>query len=264
MFRRFAVPATLLFMLAIASSCGHGSSILGATGSSVSLDDEWQLGNQLAAQVESQVQLNNDPRLNDYVRSVGERIHARTPLADRPFTFKVINDRSVNAFAIPGGHVYINSGLIAQADKADMLAGVMAHEMSHVIARHAIKQAEQAQEINTIGSILLGQNPSALQSIVANILAGGAMAKFSRTDEKEADDLGIGYMSAAGFDPHGMLDMFQKLLSLERSSPNAVDKFLSDHPTTQSRINDIQNRIQGMPPGIVDEPAYQEARRAAM
>src|SRR5205085_10615744 len=130
----------------------------------------WQLGNQLAAQVESQVQLNNDPRLNDYVRSVGERIHARTPLADRPFTFKVINDRSVNAFAIPGGHVYINTGLIAQADKADMLAGVMAHEMSHVIARHAIKQAEQAQEINTIGSIHLGQKPSEMQSIVANIL----------------------------------------------------------------------------------------------
>src|SRR5205085_8559483 len=155
------------------------------------------------------------------------------------FVFNVINDPSVNAFALPGGHIYINTGLIAQADKADMLAGVMAHEMSHVVARHAIKQAEQAQEINAIGSILLGQNPGALQSIVANILAGGAMAKFSRTDEKEADDLGIGYMSAAGFDPHGMLDMFQKLLSLEKSSPNAVDKFLSDHPTTQSRINDI-------------------------
>src|SRR5437763_14872930 len=130
--------------------------------------------------------------------------------------------------------------------------------------RPPLKSSEQAQEIHTIGSIRLGQNPSALQSIVANIPAAGAMAKFSRTDEKEADDLGIGYMSEAGFDPHGMLDMFQKLLSLEKSSPNAVDKFLSDHPTTQSRINDIQNRIQGMPPGIDDEPAYQEARRAAM
>ena len=264
MSRRFALPVILFFTLAAASSCGSGGGILGASGSSVSLDQEWQLGQQLAAQVESQVQLNRDPRLNDYVRSVGERIHARTPLADRPFTFHVINDPSVNAFAIPGGHVYVNSGLIAQADKADMLAGVMAHEISHVVARHAIKQAEQAQQINVIGSILLGQNPGALQEIVANILAGGAMARFSRSDEKEADDLGIGFMSSAGFDPHGMLDMFQKLLSLEQSSPNAVEKFMSDHPTTQSRINDIRNRIQGLPPGIVDEPAYQEARRAAM
>ena len=264
MFRRFAYPLSLLFILAIATSCGSHGGILGATGSSVSLDDEWQLGNQLAAQVDSKVQLNRDPRLNDYVRSVGERIHARTPLADRPFVFNVINDPSVNAFALPGGHIYINTGLIAQADKADMLAGVMAHEMSHVVARHAIKQAEQAQEINAIGSILLGQNPGALQSIVANILAGGAMARFSREDEKQADDLGVGFMSAAGFDPHGMLDMFEKLLSLEKSQPGAVDKFLADHPTTQSRINDIRNRIQGMPPGIVDEPAYQEVRRSVM
>jgi len=265
MFRRYAVvPISLLFIIGFATSCGHGSSILGASGSSVSLDDEWQLGNQLAAQVESQVQLNNDPRLNAYVRDVGERIHARTPLANRPFTYKVINDPSVNAFAIPGGHVYVNTGLIQQAEKADMLAGVLAHETSHVVARHAIKQIEQQQEIAAIGGILLGQNPSQVQTIIANILAGGAMARFSREDEKEADDLGVGYMSAAGFDPHGMLEMFQKLLSLESSQPNAVAKFLSDHPTTQSRINDIQKRIQGLPPGIVDEPEYQAARRAAM
>lgn len=263
MFRRFAVPVSLLFVLALATSCGHGG-VLGATGSSVSLDQEWQLGNQLAAQVDQQVQLNRDARLNAYIRDVGERIHARTPLADRPFDFKVINDPSVNAFSLPGGHVYINTGLIAQADKADMLAGVMAHEISHVVARHAIKQLEQQQEISVIGSILLGQNPSQLQSLIANILAGGAMARFSRADEKEADDLGVGFMSAAGFDAHGMLEMFQKLLSLEKSQPNAVEKFLADHPTTQSRINDIQKRIQGMPPGIVDEPAYQDARRAAL
>jgi len=265
MFRRFAaVPVSLLFVLGVATSCGHGSSILGASGSSISLDQEWQLGDQLAAQVDSQVQLNNDPRLNAYIRDVGERIHARTPISDRPFTFKVINDPSVNAFSLPGGHVYINTGLIQQADKADMLAGVMAHEISHVVARHAIKQVEQQQEISAIGSILLGQNPNAVQSVIANILAGGAMARFSREDEKEADDLGVGYMSAAGFDAHGMLEMFQKLLSLEKSQPNAVSRFLSDHPTTQSRINDIQKRVQGTPPGIVDEPEYQAARRAAM
>jgi len=263
MFRRFAYPVSLVVVMALAAGCGSGGGVLGnATGSSISLDEEWQLGNQLAAQVDQQVQLNRDARLNAYVRDVGERIHARTPLANRPFDFKVINDASVNAFSLPGGHIYVNSGLITQADKADMLAGVLAHEISHVVGRHSIKQVEQQQQISVIGSILLGQNPSALQSLLANILAGGAMARFSREDEKEADDLGVGFMSAAGFDPHGMLDMFQKLLSLEQSQPNAVEKFLSDHPTTQSRINDIRNRIQGMPAGIVDEPAYQEARRA--
>jgi predicted Zn-dependent protease len=265
MFRRLTIPFSLVFVLSFAAGCGHGGAgVLGGSGASVSLDQEWQLGDQLAAQVDQKVQLNRDAQLNAYVRSVGERIHAHTPLAGRPFDFKVINDATVNAFSLPGGHVYINSGLIAQADKADMLAGVMAHEISHVVARHAIKQVEQQQQISVIGSILLGQNPGALESLLANVLAGGAMARFSRADEKEADDLGVGFMSAAGFDAHGMLEMFQKLLSLEQSQPNAVSRFLSDHPTTQSRINDIQARIQGMPPGIVDEPEYQSARRAAM
>lgn len=259
----FLITAFALF----AGSCGHGGSIAGiGTGQSVSLDDEWQLGNQMAAQVESQVKLVHNPAAEAYVTQMGERIHAATPLANRPFTFHIVDDPSVNAFSIPGGHVYVNTGLIAQADRADMLAGVMAHEISHVVARHVIKQVEQQQAIGTIGSILLGQNPGALQSILANIVAGGAMARFSRADEKEADDLGLQFMTTAGYDPHGMLDMFEKLLSLEKGRPGAVDKFFADHPLTQDRINDIRNKItqMGNPSGIVDEPAYQDARRQVM
>lgn len=244
----------------LAAGCGSGG--LGGGASSVSLDDEWQLGNQLAAEVASQVRLSNDAQALAYVTSVGERIHRTTPLADRPFHFYIVNDPSVNAFALPGGHVYVNSGLIAQADHANMLAGVMAHEISHVVARHSIQQMQQAQGINVLGSILLGQNPSALQSILAQVVAGGAMARFSRADEKQADDLGLGYMVAAGYDPHGMLDMFQKLASLEKSSPNAVEKFFLDHPVTTDRIKDISNRISQMrsTSGTVDDPQYQAIR----
>src|SRR5205085_10694406 len=103
-------------------------------------------------------------------------------------------------------------------------AGVMAHEISHIVARHVIKQMEQQQQIQLIGSILLGNNPSGLQTLLASVLAGGVMARFSRADEKQADDLGLQYLAAAGYDPHGMLDMFQKLLSLEKTQPNAVDR----------------------------------------
>jgi predicted Zn-dependent protease len=262
---------SILFLITLfgmfAASCGSGGSIAGiGSGQSVSLDEEWQLGNQMAAQVESQVKLVHNNAAEAYITRVGERIHAATPLANRPFTFHIVDDPSVNAFSIPGGHIYVNTGLIAQADRANMLAGVMAHEISHVVARHVIKQVEQQQAIGTIGSILLGQNPGALQTILANILAGGAMARFSRGDEKEADDLGLEYMAAAGYDPHGMLDMFKKLLSLEQGKPGAVDKFFLDHPLTQDRINDMQNRINrmGNPSGIVDEPAYQDVRRQVM
>ena len=243
-------------------TAGCGSVGLGGAGS-ISLDQEWQLGQQMAAQVEQSVQLVRDPQALAYVRMVGERIHAVTPLARYPFDFEIVNDSSVNAFSIPGGHVYINTGLIAQADKVDMLAGVMAHEISHIVHRDVLKQVQQQQEISTIGSILLGQNPNALSQIVAQVLAGGAMAHFSRGDEKAADDAGLQFMTAAGYDPHGMLDMFQKLLALDRGGNSSVARFFQDHPGTQDRINDITSRIQAMgrTSGIIDDPDYQAIRR---
>ncbi|MEA2236727.1 MAG: hypothetical protein QOC81_1451 [Thermoanaerobaculia bacterium] len=251
--------ASIVFVVLISvMSIGCRSGGLGATGSSVTLDQEWQLGDQMAAQVAQQMQLVRDPAAQAYLRKVGERIHAATPLASRPFDFQIINDPNVNAFSIPGGHVYINSGLIAQTDKADELAGVVAHEISHVVARHVIKQVETQQQISVIGSILLGQNPSGLQALLAQVIAGGAMARFSRADEKEADDLGLQYMAAGGYDPHGMLDMFQKLMSLERGGNSTVTRFFADHPGTQDRIDDISGRIakMGNTGGIVDEPAF--------
>jgi len=153
----------------------------------------------------------------------------------------------------------LHLGLIQNVDKADELAGVMAHEISHVAARHVLKQADQAAEINAIGSILLGQNPGALQQIVAQVLAGGAMARFSRSDEKQADDMGLDLMYRANYDPHGMLDMFQKLLAMERGGSGAVTRFFSDHPGTQDRIDDIQGKLPKYPskPGmIVDDEGF--------
>jgi len=245
----------LVLVVGFAAGCGSGGL---ASGNSVSLDQEWQLGNQMAAQVAQQMQLSNDATAKAYLTAVGERIHAATPLANRPFTFDIVNDPNVNAFSIPGGHIYINAGLIAQADKVDELAGVVAHEISHVVARHVIKQVETQQEIGAIGAILLGQNPSGLQQLLAQVIAGGAMARFSRADEKEADDLGLQFMTKAGYDPHGMLDMFQKLLSLEKGGNSTVTRFFADHPGTQDRINDISGKIakMGNPTGIVDDPAY--------
>src|SRR5919205_1072539 len=152
--------AIVLAVALVAAGCGSSGGVGG-----VSLDQEWQLGNQLAAQVQQQVRLINDPVALSYVRSVGERIHSVTPLANRPFNFYIVDDHEVNAFSLPGGHIYVNRGLIDKADKADELAAVLGHEVSHVVARHAIKQAEQAQEINAVGSILLGNNPNALASL---------------------------------------------------------------------------------------------------
>jgi predicted Zn-dependent protease len=250
--------ALLVAVALVAAGCGSSG---GAGG--VSLDQEWQLGNQLAAQVQQQVRLINDPVALSYVRSVGERIHAQTPLADRPFNFYIVDDPEVNAFSLPGGHIYVNRGLIDRADKADELAAVLAHEISHVVARHAIKQAQQAQEINALGSILLGNNPNALSQLAAQVLAGGAMARFSRADEKQADDMGLDLMYRAGYDAHGMLDFFNKLLAMEQGGDNAVTRFFRDHPGTSDRIADIQGRIGNYPsrPGqIVDDQGFHDLK----
>ncbi|HEV8433150.1 MAG TPA: M48 family metallopeptidase [Thermoanaerobaculia bacterium] len=255
--RSLSVVVALLFL----AGCGSGR---GIGGGSISLDEEWQLGNQMAAQVAQQVHIVNDPQADAYLRKIGEQLHAQTPnnIATRPFEFEIVDDPSVNAFSIPGGHVYVNSGLIGTAGKADELAAVLAHEISHITARHVIKQAEQQQEISALGSILLGQNPGALQSLVAQVLAGGAMARFSRADEKQADDMGLDLMTKAGFDPHGMLDFFQRLLALDKSGNSAASRFFADHPGTQDRIDDISGRINkmGRTSGIVDEPDFQAIR----
>ena len=131
------------------------------------------------------------------------------------------------------------------------------------MARHAIKQMEQQQEINTIGSILLGQSPGALTQIAAQVIAGGAMARFSRGDEKQADDMGLDFMYKAGYDAHGMLDFFDKLLAMERGGDNAVTRFFRDHPGTNDRIADIQGRLPNYPSRqgqIVDDQGFHELK----
>ncbi|HEX3109677.1 MAG TPA: M48 family metallopeptidase [Thermoanaerobaculia bacterium] len=255
--RSLSVVVALLFL----ASCGSSGAI---GGGSISLDQEWQLGNQMAAQIAQQVHIVNDPQADALLRKIGEQLHAQTPnaVATRPFEFEIVDDPTVNAFSIPGGHVYVNSGLIGTAGKADELAAVLAHEISHITARHVIKEAEKQQQISVLSSIVLGQNAGALQTLVTQVLAGGAMARFSRADEKEADDMGLDLMTKARFDPHGMLDFFQRLLDLQKGGNSAAARFFADHPGTQDRIDDINGRISKMAKtsGIVDEPDFQAIR----
>ena len=254
--RLLVAPIALLFVLGLAGCASSG-------GSSVSIEQEWQLGQQMADQVAQQVRFVNDPVASSYVRSVGERIHAQTPMANLPFTFHIVDDPNINAFSVPGGHVYVNRGLVTSANKADELASVLAHEISHNVARQVIKQFERQQQISAIGSILLGQDPGRVQQLVAQIVAGGAMARFSRADEKEADELGLRYMTAAGYNPQGMVDMFQTLMTQEKSQPGKVARFFMDHPLTQDRINNIQGRVGGMASSsglITDEPEFHEVK----
>ena len=252
---RFA--AVVLVTLSLTACGGSGGDF-----NLISIEEEWQLGAQLSRDIERQVRLNTDPTVNSYVESLGRRIVAQTPMANLPWQFHVVEDPSINAFAIPGGHVYVHTGLIANADNASELAGVMAHEISHVVARHSTEQISRQYGLSILAGIALGQNPNELAKLATAIVAQGALARYSRSAEQEADRLGVGFMARAGYNPRGMVTMFQELLEHQQRQPGAVEKFFSTHPLTQDRIRDVEAEIQraGNPSGITDEPQFQSAR----
>jgi len=260
--RRIQLFAVAL-VTSLALSCGSG----GGAGNFnlISIEEEWQLGTQLSQDIARQVRFNNDPAVNEYVRSLGQRIVAQTPdpFNKLPWDFHVVDDPSINAFAIPGGHVYVNTGLIAAAENASELAGVMAHEISHVTARHTTEAISRQYGVSILAGLVLGQNPSQLSQIAAQIVAGGAMARFSRDDEREADELGIQAMYKAGYDPRGMAAMFRVLLAHAQSNPSRVEQFFSTHPTTEERIRDAERRANDLAQRadlITDEPQFQSVR----
>jgi predicted Zn-dependent protease len=264
MYKRSISTAAVALVTVIALSCGSG----GGAGNFnlISVDEEWQLGQQLAQDVAKQVRFNNDPALNAYVTQLGQRLVAQTPAPynSLPWDFHVVEDPTLNAFSIPGGHVYVNTGLIAAAENASELAGVMAHEISHVTARHSTEQISRQYGLSVLAGLVLGQDPGALQQIAAQIVAGGALARFSRDAEREADELGIQAMARAGYNPRGMADMFRVLLANSQSNPSRVEQFFATHPTTESRIRDAeQMAVQiGTPAGAVtDEAGFQDAKR---
>ena len=214
----------------------------------VSYQEEWQLGAQLEQDIARQLPLVSDATLVNYVSLIGQRLVNQTELAQAPWEFHVVSDPQINAFNIPGGHVYVNTGLICANDNVAELAGVMAHEISHGVSRHATEQLSKAYGANIVLGLALGGNPPIYQQLLAQIVAGGTFAKFSRDAEREADQLGVLYLYNAGYDPVGMVTMFQELISRRKSRPGSVEVFFASHPLTEDRIESVRAQIQQLPP----------------
>ena len=214
-----------------------------------SKEQDIQLGKEAAAQVRQQMEVINDPKLQAFIDRIGKRLASQPQAGGFPYTFSVVNDPSINAFALPGGPTFVNTGLIAAADNEDQLAGVMAHEISHVSLRHGTNQASKANLIQLpamlAGSVmgngsLLGQLASAGIGLGAN----SVLLKFSRSAETQADLNGAQLMANAGYNPIEMARFFEKL---EGSGGKAGPQFLSDHPNPGNRMKAIQEQIQFMP-----------------
>jgi predicted Zn-dependent protease len=214
-----------------------------------SLEKEIAMGRQLAAEIERQVKLLNDPAINEYVNRVGQNI-VRNSDAKVPFTIKVVESDEINAFALPGGFFYVNSGLILAADDESELAAVMAHEIAHVAARHGTKQASKAELVNfaSIPLIFMGGVGGFALRQAAGFLIPMQFLQFSRSDEAEADYLGLQYLYKTGYDPGAMVSFFEKLQAKESARPGSVSKMFSTHPPTGDRIETSKKNIEQVLP----------------
>src|SRR5499427_5098733 len=219
-----------------------------------SLEKEIALGKQLAQEVERQAKIIDDPVIAEYVNRVGQNL-VRNSDAKVPFTIKVLDSEEVNAFALPGGFFFVNSGLVLKAESEAELAGVMGHEIAHVAARHGTKQATKGEIINfaTIPLIFMGGWTGYAIRQGASVAIPLGFLKFTQSMEAEADYLGLQYMYKAGYDPTAFVDFFEKIQSLEKKKPGTLAKIFSSHPPTDNRIKAAQSEIQKI---LVAKPEY--------
>lgn len=238
---------TVLFVLAFAVVPGCTcSGVNRGDVNLISLDDEWALGDQLAAEVDAQTEPLSDPEAQRYLERLGGALADQTELADRDWAFTVIDDPAVNAFALPGGHVYVNAGTIAAAETQDELASVVAHEVAHGAGRHGTERMVKAHGLSLIAGLVLGDDPGLIRQIVAQLVGQSALARFSRSDEEEADALGLEYLVGAGYDPAGMAAMFETLTALRQRAPGPLERWFATHPLEEDRIAAAREAAAGL------------------
>ena len=259
-------------MRRIVAGAAMAAVLVTGAGCSISQQQEVQMGAQEAQQVNSQLPIIQDPVVNRYLNILGDSLAHVTSRADLDWHFYMVNTNDFNAFALPGGYVYINRGVAERADQMDQFASVLAHEIGHVVLRHSVKQMEQMQGANvgvTIACVLTGVCNSGLAQAGINVAGSAVFAKFSREDEAQADAAGVDELVRAGINPNGMPQMFEKLLAERQSKPTGVDAWFTDHPLEEDRIAATQAQVAKINPAIIrtlttNTQAYNDFRARVM
>lgn len=237
-----------------------------SAGCGISQQQEVQLGADQAQQVNAQLPIIQDYAINRYLNALGDSLARVTSRADLDWHFYIVNTNEFNAFALPGGYVYVNRGVAERSDRMDQFASVVAHEIGHVVLRHSVKQIEQMQGANLGAGVLCALTSvcnSGLGQAGIQVAGSAIFAKFSREDEAQADAAGVDELVRAGINPNGMPEMFQKLLAERQSQPGVLDSWFADHPLEESRIKDTHNQIAKINPAIIrtltsDSRAFQD------
>jgi predicted Zn-dependent protease len=221
----------------------------------VSSQQAAELGAQQAAQLDNELPIIRNASADQYVEQLGQRIVATTPMAGQDFQFALYRSDEVNAFALPGGFIYVSTGLVSAADNISELAGVLAHEIAHVTLGHSAEQMGRVQNAN-LGAGLLCVFTSVCESgagrAAVNVGGTAYLAKFSRAAEREADLTAIQYVTASGIHPQGLVTMFEELARMAQSNPGALDAWFSSHPHAEDRAQYVQARISQVPPNSLN------------
>ena len=250
---------------AIALSAGMAVT---ACAPAITTEQEVQLGRQYASEINQQLPIVQNPQVHSYINQLGESIAQRADPRGIDYTFYVVNSDAVNAFAVPGGYIYVNRGLIERADNMSELAGVLAHEIGHVVERHSVEQLQKAQNANLLANVVYGvllqRPPSGVEQVGVQVAGTAVFAGYSRNAEREADIQGVHYLVNSGISPHGMPSFFRKLIEERQRSPSTVEQWFSTHPLTEERIELVQQTIRSMPGSTAnlttDTQAYQQFR----
>jgi beta-barrel assembly-enhancing protease len=237
---------------AVVCLCGAGVAA-SSCAPAISTQQEVQIGADYARQINQQLPLVRDQATLAYVNQIGQQIARVADPRGIQYHFYVVNSDGVNAFALPGGHVYLNRGLIERADNLSEFAGVLAHEIAHVAQRHSVDQMQRAQNANlglqVLYGVLLGRNPGGLEQAAIQVGGQGIFAGYTRDAEREADAVAVDYLIRTGYNPQGMVTFFQKLMALQQRQPSAVEQWFATHPTTAERVQNTQALInQRTPP----------------
>lgn len=227
------------------------------------------MGQTYSAQINRELPIVRDPEVQRYVNLLGSTIARNVDDRSLDWQFYVVDSKEVNAFAVPGGFVYVNRGLIERASKMSQLAGVLAHEIGHVTMRHSVKQMQAAQKANVgLSLACILTNVCQSQAAGAAVQLGGGMvfAKFSRDDEREADRSAIDFVIRAGIDPHGIPEMFRILIAERQRNPGGLDAWFRTHPMEEDRVSATEGVISAVPASRLrgltqDTPQFQQFKR---
>ena len=264
--RKHCITAGIALILALCTGCVSLNTIVGGL-SDVNIftdAEELQFGKEFVAQHEQKIKLYRDPVVTNYINDLGQSLVRHSKRNDIPYTFKVVDTKGVNAYAVPGGFIYIHLDLIRTAKTESELAAVLGHEIGHIVGRHSMKRLTQVYGIEILKQLILNEDSSELKKLVTEVLAAGLLFRYSRDHERESDAYGVQNVYDAGIAPEGAAAFFETLRAMQRSEPSTLEKFLRTHPVPSERVLNVRKQINGLPPksGLrTDSVQFQQIKR---